>query len=240
MNVYVASSWRNPYQPDAVAELRSAGHEVYDFREDGFGFGWQDVDPNWKGWSPAAMREALFSEQADEGYRNDMEALLACDACVLVMPCGKSAHLELGAAIGLGKVTIVVLSDGEPELMWRAADHLCVDIDEAIGILDHLVETASQKPPFDPMLGMIAARILGEHAKVRTTDLAPLPAWKDLDGMAHPPTPVLRVDVMIDDKSFGMEGPAISAPGMVAYIATQLKGSELASPIIAPPAGFKA
>ena len=28
MRIYVASSWRNPYQPAAVAALRSLGHEV--------------------------------------------------------------------------------------------------------------------------------------------------------------------------------------------------------------------
>lgn len=100
--------------------------------------------------------------------------------------------------------------------------------------------TAPQEPVPVEMLGEIAKGILGDHANVETTDLGPLPAWEDPDGHTHPPTPVLRVDVLIDDKSFGMEGPATSAPGMVAHIATQLKGSELASPIIAPPAGFKA
>lgn len=30
--IYVASSWRNKYQPEVVAALRKAGHKVYDFR----------------------------------------------------------------------------------------------------------------------------------------------------------------------------------------------------------------
>ena len=30
--IYVASSWRNKYQPEVVTALRKAGHEVYDFR----------------------------------------------------------------------------------------------------------------------------------------------------------------------------------------------------------------
>jgi hypothetical protein len=33
MRVYVASSWRNPWQPNVVGLLRSLGHKVYDFRE---------------------------------------------------------------------------------------------------------------------------------------------------------------------------------------------------------------
>jgi hypothetical protein len=32
MKLYVASSWRNARQPEVVARLREAGHEVYDFR----------------------------------------------------------------------------------------------------------------------------------------------------------------------------------------------------------------
>jgi hypothetical protein len=43
--IYVASSWRNDYQPAAVAALRAAGHEVYDFK-DSEGFNWREVDPD--------------------------------------------------------------------------------------------------------------------------------------------------------------------------------------------------
>lgn len=58
MKIYVASSWRCEYQPIAVESLRALGHEVYDFRGAGTGWGeiegadggfhWSEVDPNWK------------------------------------------------------------------------------------------------------------------------------------------------------------------------------------------------
>ena len=32
MRIYVASSWRNLYQPTVVTALRQEGYEVYDFR----------------------------------------------------------------------------------------------------------------------------------------------------------------------------------------------------------------
>lgn len=32
MKIYVASSWRNAYQPQVVDALRKEGNEVYDFR----------------------------------------------------------------------------------------------------------------------------------------------------------------------------------------------------------------
>lgn len=34
MRVYVATSWRNEFQPGVVAALREDGHEVYDFKAD--------------------------------------------------------------------------------------------------------------------------------------------------------------------------------------------------------------
>ena len=30
MKLYVASSWRNPWQPTVVADLRDLGHEVHE------------------------------------------------------------------------------------------------------------------------------------------------------------------------------------------------------------------
>ena len=60
--IYVASSWRNPYQPEVVAALRKAGHEMYDFRnpkDNPGGFHWADVDENWPDWQPAEYIENL-------------------------------------------------------------------------------------------------------------------------------------------------------------------------------------
>lgn len=115
MKVYVASSWRNPWQPGVVRMLRYLGHEVYDFREPRpgeRGFSWSDVDPEWKAWSPRVYRDALHQNVAEAGFRSDMDALAACDACVLVLPCGASAHLELGWACGAGKRTAVLFPHG--------------------------------------------------------------------------------------------------------------------------------
>lgn len=115
MNIYVASSWRNPWQIGVVSLLRDLGQDVYDFREPEpgvRGFAWSDVDPQWKAWNPAAYRQALQHPVAEDGYRRDMDALRACEACVLVLPCGSSAHLELGWAVGAGKETAVLFPYG--------------------------------------------------------------------------------------------------------------------------------
>lgn len=59
--------------------------------------------------------------------------------CVMLQPCGRSAALELGWAIGAGKRTAVLMTDGqEPELMIRLADLLTSSVDELLAWLANL------------------------------------------------------------------------------------------------------
>jgi hypothetical protein len=124
--IYLASSWRNPMQPQAVQILRDAGHEVYDFRNPApgnTGFAWSEIDPDWLNWTPQRFIEALAHPIAAHGFTFDKSGLDWCDTCVLLLPCGKSAHLEAGYAIGQGKPTLAVLHTDrfEPELMYLLA-----------------------------------------------------------------------------------------------------------------------
>lgn len=139
--VYVASSWRNMIQPEVVGLLRQRGWEVYDFRhpsEDDHGFHWSEIDPAWKMWGPEQFKEALQHPLAKNGFAKDMAALAAADFVVLVQPCGRSAHLELGYAVGAGKRTAIVLSEAEPELMYKMVDFLCHDMAYLIEVSDRI------------------------------------------------------------------------------------------------------
>ena len=147
MKIYVASSWRNNMQPKVVEALRIQGHEVYDFKnpEPGNnGFHWSEIDPEWKNWTPDQFANALQHPIAELGFERDMKALMECDACVLVMPCGRSAHLEAGYAIGAGKPTIILLADGEPELMYKMADFVCLDIAGVQGTIDLIADEVAK------------------------------------------------------------------------------------------------
>lgn len=125
MKIYVASSWRNLLQPGIVHALRRCGHEVYDFRHPApgnDGFAWSSIDPDWQRWTTAQYRTALTHPVARAGYKADIEALRGCDACVLVLPAGRSASWEFGYAMGQGKPGYVaMLEPGEPELMFAEA-----------------------------------------------------------------------------------------------------------------------
>ena len=136
MKIYVASSWRNERQPSIVKALRDYGHEVYDFKDPesngDTGFHWSDIDPDWKDWTPQQFVEKINDPIAVHGFDRDFKAMEWCDTMVLVMPCGRSAHLELGWACGAGKNTAILLSDGEPELMYRTAKNLLTNVADVI------------------------------------------------------------------------------------------------------------
>lgn len=135
MNIYVASSWRNAKQPSVVTALRSAGHEVYDFRnptEGNTGFHWSDIDPDWQNWTPEQYIQGLRHPLADRGYKLDFQAMQWADVFVGVMPFGRSASLEMGWAAGNGKGTVLLLEDGEPELMVKMLGLVCCDMESVL------------------------------------------------------------------------------------------------------------
>lgn len=144
--IYVASSWRNPYQPQAVERFRAAGHFVYDFRNPpsgSLGFDWAEIDPAWKTWTPQQFIDALGHEIAEEGFKDDVDGMEWADVFVLLLPCGRSAHLEAGWAIGRDIPTYVVVGDRleEAELMYKLANRVESSIDDVIDLL------ALQEPP---------------------------------------------------------------------------------------------
>jgi len=139
MRIYVASSWRNQTQPTVVEALRMAGHEVYDFRNprpNDKGFHWSEIDPGWQTWSPESFRLALEHPVAIDGFDSDFSAMKRADTGVLVMPCGRSAHLEAGYFVGAGKPLHILLSDGEPELMYKMATGVHTSLQELVEALN--------------------------------------------------------------------------------------------------------
>lgn len=74
--------------------------------------------------------------RAVEGFDADFAAMQKADTFVMVLPCGKSAHLELGWAVGAGKRTAILLEDPvEPELMYKMVDHVARSVIDLLGWL---------------------------------------------------------------------------------------------------------
>lgn len=134
-NIYVASSWRNPQQNSAVKFLREIGFEVYDFKNpepNDHGFHWSEIDPNWKNWKAQEYIEGLTHPIAEKGFERDWSAMKRADACLLLLPCGRSAHIEAGYFVGAGKKLVILTQDGEePELMYKMASMVVTSIEQA-------------------------------------------------------------------------------------------------------------
>jgi|SRR5882762_5032650 len=134
MKIYVASSWRNEFQPAVVEVLRSMGHEVYDFRnptEGNNGFAWSDIDQDWISWTSEQYKKALSHPVAEAGFKFDFDAMKWADTCVIVLPCGRSANTEAGWMKGAGKKVFVYQPiKQEPELMYKIFDGILTSIED--------------------------------------------------------------------------------------------------------------
>lgn len=114
MRLYVASSWRN--------------------------WGRQQ---NTVGWLREIGHE-VYDFMHLAGFESDFGAMQWADAGVLLLPCGRSAHLEAGWFVGAGKPLYIVLDEAEfptptgasnPELMYRMATRVVVDVAALVDVL---------------------------------------------------------------------------------------------------------
>ncbi len=139
LRIYVASSWKNEEQPGIVHLLRAAGNEVYDFRnpqDEDDGFSWSEVDSDWKNWTPEQYLAGLKHPAAQRGFDLDWRAMEWANVGVLVLPCGKSAHLEAGYFVGARKrLYILMLGQDTPELMYKMATKVCTSEEDLIAAL---------------------------------------------------------------------------------------------------------
>jgi nucleoside 2-deoxyribosyltransferase len=129
--IYVIGSLRNPRVPQVAADLRFDGHEVFD---DWFAAG-PEADDHWQRYEQArghTLEMALDGHAAQHVFKYDKSHLDRCEAAVLVLPAGKSGHLELGYVRGQRK-PIYILLDKEPErydVMYAFADLATTDFDK--------------------------------------------------------------------------------------------------------------
>ena len=132
-SIYVIGSMRNPRVPEVAKALRAVGIDAFDdWHSPG-----PDTDEKWQEYEKARKRpyrEALAGYHAQNVYAFDKYHLDRCDAALLVLPAGKSGHLELGYMIGRGKPGYILL-DGEPErldVMYNFATAVLTSLEQLI------------------------------------------------------------------------------------------------------------
>lgn len=113
VSIYVIGSLRNPQVAAIGNTLRTLGFDVWD---EWFAAG-PEADDYWQRYEKGKGRtfeEALKGRTAQNVFYFDKALIDLADIGVLVMPAGKSGHLELGYMAAQGKPTFVLM-DQEPE-----------------------------------------------------------------------------------------------------------------------------
>lgn len=110
---YVIGSLRNPDVVEFANALQAEGYEAFaDWKSPG-----PDADDYLRDYAKARSlnyKQTLQTYAAKHIYEFDKFHLDRTDAAVLLMPGGRSAHLELGYTIGKGKPGFIVF-DSVPE-----------------------------------------------------------------------------------------------------------------------------
>lgn len=115
---FIASRWRNRDSVLAlVHKLRAKGKSVYCFMETD---NYHSIDED-----PEAVMKAFeatdnwrHSDMVESIFKKDMDALRASEELILLLPAGKSAHIEAGAAYGMNKHCIVIGEQKEAESLY--------------------------------------------------------------------------------------------------------------------------
>lgn len=134
--IYLIGSLRNPKIPEIGSKLRLLGFEVFD---DWFAPG-PEADQFWQLYEKqkgSTYKEALKGFAATHIFEFDKFHLDRADMGILVMPAGKSGHLELGYLVGKGK-PCYILFDEEPErwdVMTQFANEIFFNLDDLIGTI---------------------------------------------------------------------------------------------------------
>ena len=145
MLVYLVGSLRNPRVPVVAKQLRAAGFDIFD---DWFASGpiaddsWRDYEQDHRDHN---MAQALAGIAAQHVYLHDKKWLDTAGAGILMMPAGKSGHLEIGYLAGQGKPTFALFEE-DPErfdVMLNFLNAVTYSVEELITCLASLPSDSS-------------------------------------------------------------------------------------------------
>jgi hypothetical protein len=147
-STYLIGSLRNAALPLVAAELRKVV-EVFD---DWYAAG-PTADDAWREYEQRrghSYPEALQGLAAHHVFRFDHHHLQRCESAVLVLPAGKSAHLELGWMLGQGKPGwILVDTPDRWDVMYKFATGVVGSIDDLVKVVGEWAGRAADpvRPP---------------------------------------------------------------------------------------------
>ncbi|TAN58275.1 hypothetical protein EPN15_01535 [Patescibacteria group bacterium] len=130
---FIACRWRNKDNVlDLARKLRAKGKKVYTCFDSEHSLADAEKDPE------EAMKkfEAIPNWESDENikkvFETDMNALRDSETLILLLPAGKSAHIEAGAAFGMGKYCILIGEQKEAESNYLIFNERYLSADEFV------------------------------------------------------------------------------------------------------------
>ena len=166
--IYVIGSLRNPKIPEVSAALREHGFEVFD---DWYAAG-PHADDCWRDYEKGrghTFPEALKGHAATHVFGFDYRNLSRASSVVLVLPAGKSAHLEFGWSVGKGKMGVILL-DQDPErfdVMYKFAHVVAASLEEMVDAVER-----QEKNEFTRRLRTQSAAGEGHGCRARASGVA--------------------------------------------------------------------
>jgi hypothetical protein len=133
---FIAGRWRNRDAINQIADaIRATGKTVHSFTDnsyDGDGIKFDpspDADPE----TMIGTTENLADWQTNPTFRKifetDMQAQRDSGAFILVFPAGLAAHMELGAAYGMGKPCYAIGKPEKTETLYLMLNEVYPDVD---------------------------------------------------------------------------------------------------------------
>ena len=142
-------SLRNPQLPHLGNRIRELGYDVFD----DWWAGGENADDWWKTYEEIRGRsyqEALYDRYPTHIWEFDKYHLDTSDVGVLMLPIGRSAHIELGYLIGKGKPTYVLfdqeLGTARWDVMFRFAEQVFFNIDDLLTELKVVITVRPMVP----------------------------------------------------------------------------------------------
>jgi hypothetical protein len=131
--IYVIGSLRNPLITELTIKLEQEGFNIF---SEWFAAS-ENADDSLRDYFKArgySYKEALQSHAAKHIFSFDKYHLDQSAAAVLVMPAGKSCHLEAGYMVGCGKPVFYYMEE-EPErwdIMVQFCSAVCIGYDDLV------------------------------------------------------------------------------------------------------------
>lgn len=117
-NFFVSGRWRNKDNVlDLTQKIREKGYKVYCFLETVHNTGSASENPE-EDMKLFEKRDWRNDHYIKEVFQNDMTGEKNSDTFVMLLPAGKSCHIEAGVAYGLGKKCILIGEQKEAESLY--------------------------------------------------------------------------------------------------------------------------